>query len=72
MIDPIYSFERLCASSLDIQYGEYGLLTDEQRAVVLKDFVQACRDEQDLTVLEYRRRIGAGNLAAYADTLRVI
>lgn len=65
---------------------DWDSLTLEQRVKVLADFAELVRDEYDApdptmpegieaeNVLEasreYRRRIGRGNLASYADCLR--
>lgn len=56
--------------ALAYEFGrEWDMLPACDRAKVTADFVQAT-NEDGAGASEYRRRIGAGNLAAYADCLK--
>lgn len=59
------------AVSLRLVFGdEYHALSSSDAQNVRADYLLAFREDA-CTVGEYKRRIGAGNLQAYANTLRV-
>ena len=49
-------------------FGEEWIKLERGTAVVIEDFLDASI-EDNIGAREYQRRIGAGNLQAYADTL---
>jgi hypothetical protein len=49
--------------------AEWVKLDAEGRKLVAQDFLEA--SEHEVTAREYARRIGAGNLEAYAATMKV-
>jgi hypothetical protein len=52
--------------------AEYIKLDSAQHSAVLTDFVQACADDTGMSVSEYKRCIGDGNLASYANSLLAV
>lgn len=58
-------------AALQSAFGrEYFDLDAEGKRLVLQDFLDA-NAEDGTSASEYKRRIGAGNLASYADVMRV-
>lgn len=57
-------------TSLQMLWGrEYGTVPESLRDYLTLDFIEALRAD-DCDAYEYRRRIGNGNLASYARTIR--
>lgn len=60
----------ICDAFLEVAFGREWIDLDlEGRRLVMADFVDASESEE-LSVSEYWRRIGRGNLEAYADCLK--
>lgn len=58
--------KELAKEALDAFFlSEYCLLDNEGKMLIVQDFLEA-----DVSIMEYHRRIGAGNLEAYAQTLK--
>lgn len=61
-------FAGLCVAAFEREFGREWIELDSERSrVVARDFADAS-EEESLSVREYARRIGRGNLRAYADT----
>jgi hypothetical protein len=63
--------EMIAAEMLAKVFGaEWQALTKHRRALVARDFTDT-DEEKEITASEYARRIGANNLASYADCMEV-
>ena len=63
-------YRGIADAQLEATFGaEYIRLDRTSHSVVLTDYVDAAISDSDCTCAEYLRRIGAGNLASYAQTL---
>jgi len=64
--------EKSLRAALTIVFGgEWAMLSASDKALIVRDCIEADEERREFDLAQYGRNIGAGNLLSYAKTQRV-